>query len=289
MSWFAVVMFFFYFLWEKRKLNKRLKATITRLEQVEELLLEMCGLIEPFEEEAALISKEKKEQEKSTDSPVERKEDSAYEPAKQPVIAEAGDKQQEPVPRTKAQDVGGGSFLFEERTAEGPPSEGEPVGSTPAETGGRIEPEAVEDQKFSLPKTAVEETSKGSTTGTSAKSKGGSKSSPGSTTRKRKPAPKRHAGTEQQEKAGSPQRAEETVQQRKKAENRKKAQTQPLDAKKDPSGSSFIAPEPINPSANKRQMIIDLSNEGAPIKEIARQVGMGQGEVQLIIDLYSKK
>ena len=137
---------FFYFLWEKRKLNKRLKATITRLEQVEELLLEMCGLIEPFEEEAALISKEKKEQEKSTDSPVERKEDSAYEPAKQPVIAEAGDKQQEPVPRTKAQDVGGGSFLFEERTAEGPPSEGEPVGSTPAETGGRIEPEAVEDQ-----------------------------------------------------------------------------------------------------------------------------------------------
>lgn len=289
MSWFAVVMFFFYFLWEKRRLNKRLKETTTRLEQVEELLLEVCGIVEPLEEAAALISREKKEQGKPTDSPVDSKEDSAREPAKQPVIVEAGDKQQEPVPRTKAQDVRGGSFLFEQRTTEAPQSETKSVERTHAETGGRIEPGTVEEKKSSQPKAAVGETPKGAKTAASGKNKGSSKSSPGSTSRKRKPAPKRYAGTIQQEKAGSPQRVEEAVQQRKTAENRERAQKQPLDAKRDTSGGSVSATESISPGVDKRQMIIDLSNEGAPIKEIARQVGMGQGEVQLIIDLYSKK
>ncbi|HEY8344371.1 MAG TPA: hypothetical protein VIL66_04165 [Bacillota bacterium] len=289
MSWFAVVMFFFYFLWEKRRLNKRLKETIARLEQVEELLLEVCRIIEPLEEEAALISREKQEQGKPTDSPMDSKEDSTREPAKQPVIAEAGEKQQEPVPRTKAQDVGGGSFLFEERAAEAPSAEAEPVGSTPVGTGGRIEPGTVEEQKSSQPKEAVGETPKGATTVTSTQSKGGSKPLSGSTSRKRRSASKRHTGTDRQEETGSLQREKEPVQQRKTVESQEWVQKQPVEAKRDPSDSSVDVPELISPGANKRQMIIDLSNEGAPIKEIARQVGMGQGEVQLIIDLYSKK
>ncbi|HBK68351.1 MAG TPA: hypothetical protein DDZ91_06900 [Firmicutes bacterium] len=39
----------------------------------------------------------------------------------------------------------------------------------------------------------------------------------------------------------------------------------------------------------RNQMIIELFQKGLSVKEIARKSGMGQGEVQLIIDLYTQK
>lgn len=40
--------------------------------------------------------------------------------------------------------------------------------------------------------------------------------------------------------------------------------------------------------SRKTKKIINLYNQGHSVNEIARQTGTGQGEVQLIIDLYSR-
>lgn len=61
----------------------------------------------------------------------------------------------------------------------------------------------------------------------------------------------------------------------------------------EPSGGRNRAQTPpLNPPFGKHkrnQRIVDLFQQGMSVKEIAMRTGMGQGEVQLIIDLYSRR
>lgn len=44
--------------------------------------------------------------------------------------------------------------------------------------------------------------------------------------------------------------------------------------------------ETLNPNISKNERILKLSENGVPIKEIAKQLNLGIGEVRLVIDLY---
>lgn len=40
---------------------------------------------------------------------------------------------------------------------------------------------------------------------------------------------------------------------------------------------------------DRRRQVLELFHQGIPVKTIARRIGMGQGEAQLIIDLYARR
>ena len=52
-------------------------------------------------------------------------------------------------------------------------------------------------------------------------------------------------------------------------------------------GEKPIPPE--QQAADRRRQVLDLYHQGMPVKAIARRIGMGQGEAQLIIDLYGRR
>ncbi len=46
---------------------------------------------------------------------------------------------------------------------------------------------------------------------------------------------------------------------------------------------------PEQQAADRRHQVLELFHQGIPVKTIARRIGMGQGEAQLIIDLYARR
>jgi hypothetical protein len=291
MHWFALVMLFFYLLWEKRRLNKKIKEAAIRLEQVEELLLEVCGILDPVEEDATPASKEKG---KTSDSVIDGKED-----VQQPTTAEGGKDQQEPLPKTKTQGVGGGSFLFEEQK-EATPQPGEnshpKIGSEAKQTtdgDGKFMQQAMVTSASTDRKVVSKGT--GETTAASGRKKS-SKASTGSRSSRQKAAEREHLRTVKKAKTSNQKREGDLTQKRNKTGSKEES---PKELRPDEGGQSVsgrkTSGNPLSDlefdglSTNRRQTIIELSKGGTPTKEIARQVGMGQGEVQLIIDLYSKK
>lgn len=52
-------------------------------------------------------------------------------------------------------------------------------------------------------------------------------------------------------------------------------------------GEESVPPE--LPAADRRRQVLELFHQGIPVKTIARRFGMGQGEAQLIIDLYARR
>lgn len=291
MHWFALVMLFFYLLWEKRRLNKKIKEVAIRLEQVEELLLEVCGILEPWEEDATLVSKEKG---KTSDSVIDGKED-----FQQPMTVEVGKHQQEPLPKTKTQGVGGGSFLFEQKvestTQPGHHTHMEMERETKSAAGG--DGKSIQQDKVTSASTDQKVVSKGTgkTTAASGKKKS-SKSSTSSRSSGRKTAQREHVRTVKKVETSNQKREGDQTQRRNKTGSKEEPpkELRPDEGGQSVSGrktssSSISDMEFDSLSANRRQTIIELSKGGTPTKEIARQVGMGQGEVQLIIDLYSKK
>ncbi|HHU82657.1 MAG TPA: hypothetical protein GXZ26_06605 [Firmicutes bacterium] len=47
--------------------------------------------------------------------------------------------------------------------------------------------------------------------------------------------------------------------------------------------------QPELQAADRRRQVLELFHQGIPVKTIARKIGMGQGEAQLIIDLYARR
>jgi len=273
MPWLGMGFFFLiYLFWERRRVNKALKETRTRLQHTEELLLEVCAVLEGEEDASAQPEENPAQREPFTTS------QNLSIPAKVEIRKQTqgrtsagttptGTTQTRTAPtrtfsttEAKVQDVGDGSFLLE-NTIKNQIDSGVRSKST-----GNSEPLNQDKKKPAPPR------KKGRGSSAADKTKSGSKQK----------TVKTKANKESKEMEGkkSPKQINDTTSDQDKKRREHKPPKRNTSIKKEVESSE---------SSSRHQTIIDLYKKGVPVKDIARQVESGQGEIQLIIDLYLKK
>src|SRR5690554_2142520 len=114
MPWLGMVFFFLiYLLWERQRVNKAFRETRTRLQHAEELLLEVCAVLEeaePAQPEGSLARREPFTTLKNFSIPAKVEIRKQSEGA---LSAGITPTRTLPIIDAKAQDSGDGSFLLE--------------------------------------------------------------------------------------------------------------------------------------------------------------------------------